>query len=145
MSTALAIMGWIHASAISSANGWKLRRGEEQLRKAMFLVMNERICPDTVRCQACRGRGLILREKEKKYIECIRCEKSIVDKHTGQKIGNGRRKISDRSYAKFIGVDKNTYALTWANRLKILRKFLIEIERKGRYLPGVFWDDDDAV
>ena len=140
MGTTLEIMGWMRAMDIAIANKWDMPKGKELIRALMFQVMDRRIRAKSAKCGACRGTGLKKLDSGK-LVPCHSCD-GMMEDASGIHIGNGVRKVSDREYARRLGMDKNTFKVKWKPRMLVLKRSLIEIERLAANIAGAVYDDE---
>ena len=128
---------WVVGKAI--AGGLAIPKGKETLRRLSFVALACRIDRRQFVCASCRGAGVVLRNKL--LAKCDGCAGDRLDSNTGQMIGDGRRKRSNRDYARLIGVNHETYSATWAKRLGDLLADLHVIEdRVTHYLGRAIFD-----
>lgn len=108
---------YIHAAGLRSAQGWKLRKGEELLRTLCDIVVLETIFPGFVVCKRCGGTG---EESHKKCTQCHGLRSS--DEHLGavRLIGSGKRYLSQENYARLLGVNRKVFTRSWKEKKEFL-------------------------
>jgi len=104
-------------------------------QKAALVAVKERIDCEFSRCKRCDGTG-IGASKYGGVTACGACDGLVQDENTDKLLGNGRRHISDREYARWLGIHHTTFGSLWSGRLIQIHALLIEIEIKARDLSA---------
>lgn len=136
--SSLGYASWDWGIKQAEANGWAVPRGKEFMRKMALLAVMRRVDRDQFICTNCGGVGTVLNKRENKLSRCSKCSGTRTDAITGMAIGDGRKKVSNRLYGRFLGINHETYSQTWEPRLnhliaelEIIENYVVsEISRK---------------
>lgn len=100
--------------------------------KLVRMAIRERTDCSFTRCKRCHGTGITRTRSQ--IISCPHCDGVVMDENSQRLLGNGRRHISGREYARLIEVHHTTFKTTWLSRMLQIHAHLINIEIKARQL-----------
>lgn len=97
--------------------GWKVRKGEEFLRKLTRLAIAEIATPNL--CPTCNGRREVWLRGESLPTKCPHCN------------GVGVRDMEDQDRAALVGITKSSWCELWRDRYPEVRGIMERVEAAG--------------
>lgn len=112
---------------------WRLIEGRDTIEKCGRLAAYEHLEPHIGMCKTCGGSKYTL-DRYRVAKQCKSCE------------GTGRRQITDRDMAEFIGVDRKTARECWRSRYDYLyQDFFVYEQLAAHHLYRQFSDDNKPL